>query len=136
MNSIVQKIESFDEVKERNKRKIKLFINSENPDLIKLGEMMKRCRKKNRCNCLACSVCLRRFRLNYLKKHLPIWKKLMKQCPVHYISAINRVPVDTDVDTLGDFKEWFEQCLKQYDFDRIPLVGGVDYSWNYENGQN
>lgn len=136
MNSIVQKIESFDEVKERNKRKIKLFINSENPDLIKLGEMMKRCRKKNRCNCLACSVCLRRFRLNYLKKHLPIWKKLMKQCPVHYISAINRVPVDTDVDTLGDFKEWFEQCLKQYDFDKIPLVGGVDYSWNYENGQN
>lgn len=62
-------------------------------------------------------------------------EKLMKQCPVHYISAINRVPVDTNVDTLGNFKEWFEQCLKQYDFDKIPLVGGVDYSWNYEMGR-
>lgn len=81
--------------------------------------------------CLFASVSVMLF-----KRTSTDMEKLMKQCPVHYISAINRVPVDTNVDTLGDFKEWFEQCLKQYDFDKIPLVGGVDYSWNYENGQN
>lgn len=54
MNSIMQKIESLDDVKKRNERKIKLFINSEYPDLIKLGEIMKRCRKKNRCICRYC----------------------------------------------------------------------------------
>ena len=130
------KIETVSEAKYRNRIKIEAFRASDNRKLRRLANKLKRCRKGKRCHLLACSVCLRRFRLCYLKKHLSIWKKLMKQCPVHYISAINRVPVDTDVDTLGNFKEWFERCLKQYGFDRIPLVGGVDYSWNYENGQN
>ncbi len=130
------KIETLSEAKQRNRIKIEVLRASEDYKLHRLADKLERCRKGKRCRLLACSVCLRRFRLCYLKEHLPIWKKLMKQCPVHYISAINRVPVDTSVDTLGDFKEWFERCLKQYGFDRIPLVGGVDYSWNYENGQN
>lgn len=60
--------------------------------------------------CLFASVSVMLF-----KRTSTDMEKLMKQCPVHYISAINRVPVDTNVDTLGNFKEWFEQCLKQYD---------------------
>lgn len=130
------KIETLSEAKYRNGIKIQAFRASEYKKLHRLADQLEQCQKDKRCRLLACSVCLRRFRLNYLKEHLPVWAKLIKQCPVHYISAINRVPVDVNVDTLGDFKEWFEQCLKQYGFDKIPLVGGVDYSWNYEDGRN
>lgn len=118
MNSEHLKIETLSEAKYRNRIKIKAFRTSEDCKLHRLANKLERCRKGKRCRLLACSVCLRRFRLHYLKEHLPIWKKLMKQCPVHYISAINRVPVDIDVDTLDNFKEWFEQCLKQYGFDK------------------
>lgn len=135
MSSEQLKLETLSEVKWRNQLKIQAFQASENEELRHLADKLKQCRKGKRCRLLACSVCLRLFRKKYLKRHLPIWKKLMKQCPVHYVSAINRVPVDPNVDTLGDFKEWFERCLKQYGFDQIPLVGGVDYSWNCENGQ-
>lgn len=136
MNSEQLKIETLSEAKYRNHIKIKAFRTSEYNKLHRLANKLERCRKGKRCRLLACSVCLRRFRLHYIKEHLPIWEKLMKQSPVHYISAINRVPVNANTDTLIGFKEWLEQCLKQYGFDQIPLVGGVDYSWNYENGQN
>lgn len=129
-------IETLADARYRNRIKIKAFRSGTHKKLHHLADKLEQCRKGKRCRLLACSVCLRRFRLRYLREYLPIWAKIMKQCPVHYISAINRVPVDTGVDTLIDFKEWFERCLKQYGFDRIPLVGGVDYSWNYENGQN
>lgn len=130
------KIETPTEAKYRNSIKIPVFMTSGNRELRRLAKKMAYCRKGKRCHLLACSVCLRRFRLHYLEEHLPIWIELMEQCPVHCISAINRVSVDTDIDTLVGFKEWFEQCLKQYGFDHIPLVGGVDYSWNYEDGRN
>lgn len=130
------KLEKLSEVKLRNQFKIQAFQSSESKELQHLAKKLKSCRKGHRCHSVACSVCLRRFRKKYLKRYLPIWMELMTQCPVHYISAINRVPVNPNIDSLVDFKNWFEKCLKQYGFDKIPLLGGVDYSWNYENGQN
>ena len=121
MSSEPLKIETLSEAKYRNDIKIQAFRASECKKLHRLADKLEQCRKGKRCRLLACSICLRRFRLNYLKEHLPVWTKLIKQCPVHYISAINRVPVDVNVDTLGDFKKWFEQCLKQYGFDKIPF---------------
>ncbi|GEM_PF-1615385 len=136
MNSIVQKIESLDEVKERNERKIKLFINSGNPDLIKLGEMMKRCRKKNRCNCLVCSVCLRRFRLRFLKKYLPKLQTLFKDYDLYLATVICNVPVNMATDSMDTFKSWFYKKLKDNHLDGLIFVGGIDYSFNLAKNQS
>ena len=73
------KIETLSEAKQRNRIKIEVLRASEDYKLHRLADKLERCRKGKRCHLLACSVCLRRFRLCYLKEHLPIWKKLMKQ---------------------------------------------------------
>ena len=136
MNSIMQKIESLDDVKKRNERKIKLFINSEYPDLIKLGEIMKRCRKKNRCNCLVCSVCLRRFRLQFLKKNLPKLQTLSKYYSLYLATVICNVPVNMATDSIDVFKNWFYDKLKDNHLDGLIFVGGIDYSFNQAKNQS
>ena len=95
---------------------------------------MERCRHDKPCCRLACSVCLRSFRIQYLDEHLPIWEDLFTKCSIYSVSAICRVPVDTKVDSLIDFKKWFFDGLRRYGFDSIPLIGGIDYSYDYEGG--
>lgn len=125
-------VESQEQARERNKTKIMAFRASRDKILSRSADKMIDCRPYHRCNLLACSVCLRKFRLRYLKRNIKKWKKLYKKCPVYYITCVLRVPTNTQTMSLLDLKGWFCNHIAQYGFDKIPLLGGVDYSINYD----
>lgn len=126
-------IETPEQAKERNETKIMAFRASRNKILSRSADKMIDCRPHHRCNLLACSVCLRKFRLRYLQRNIRKWKKLYKKCHVYYITCVLKVPANTQTMPLLDLKGWFANHIAQYGFDKIPLVGGVDYSVNYDN---
>ena len=80
------KIETVSEAKHRNHIKIRAFRASEYSKLHCLANKLKRCRKGKRCHLLACSVCLRRFRLCYLKKTSVDMEKINEAmpCALHF----------------------------------------------------
>lgn len=127
------KIESLKQAKERNETKIMAFRASKDKTLSLAADKLIDCRPHHRCNLLDCSKCLRKFRLRYLETELKRWKKLYQKCPVYYITCILRVPVNPKTMPLLDLKRWFCNHIAQYGFDKIPLVGGVDYSINYDD---
>lgn len=127
------KIETLQQAKERNETKIMAFRASKDKTTSMIADKLIDCSPHHHCNLLACSVCLRKFRLRYLKKELKKWKRLYQKCPVYYITCILRVPVNPKTMPLLDLKRWFSNHIAQYGFDKIPLVGGVDYSINYDD---
>lgn len=129
-------IESFAEAKKRNCYKIKLFFNSNNPTLIKLGKKLKNCRKGHRCNSLACAVCLRRFRIKFLETNLPKLKQLCNDYDLYMATVICNVPVNMATDNINTFKEWFYKRLQESNLDSLKLVGGIDYSFNQVHGNS
>ena len=135
MINIEQKIESLRDAKVRNENKIKLFLNSDDPPLIKLGRSLRRCKKGHRCNRLACSVCLRNFRLQFLKKYLPKLQTLSKDYDLYLATVICNVPVNMATDSIDVFKNWFYKRLKESQIDGLIFVGGIDYSFNQAKNQ-
>ena len=63
-------VESFEQAKERNETKIMAFRASKDKTMSKTADKLIDCRLHHRCNLLACSVCLRRFRLKFLKRNI------------------------------------------------------------------
>lgn len=129
-------IETFAEAKARNRERIKIFLNSNDGVLVNIAKKLSVCCKNNRCNQLSCPICLRIFRKKYIKEQLPQWEKLFDICPIYFVTLVCRVPVDVKVDSLNGFRDWITNALKQYHFDTTPLVGGIDYSYNYKNGES
>ena len=129
-------LETHEQAKERNEAKIITFWNSGDKKLANISEKMMACKPHNPCGLLACSVCLRHFRYHYLKRYTGMWFRLYQKCPVYYVTAVLRVPVNAKKMPLNDFKMWAKKHFKQYGFDKVPLMGGVDYSVNIDETYN
>lgn len=71
-------VESQEQARERNERKIMAFRASRDKILSRSADKMIDCRPYHRCNLLACSVCLRKFRLRYLKRNIKNGKSYIK----------------------------------------------------------
>lgn len=130
MSSEKLKIESLQDANFRNGEKIKYLQNSNIPELLNLSSKIEKCTEEKPCNCLACSVCLRRFRKRFLKKYIPVLSHLHSNCHIYYISPICRVPLDLQNGSIGGFKNWLKSLLADYGFKNTRIIGGVDYSYN------
>jgi hypothetical protein len=127
--------ETYAQAKDRRAYKIEI-LSGGNPKQRRIAARLARCRKGNRCNCGACDVCERRFRLRLLRQLTPI----LASRP-HWTRA-SIVPADllfapgelADVD-LNALKAKVQKRFERWTLRNRIVIAGIDISSNIQNNK-
>lgn len=134
-NSLPDGFETYSEAKDRRAYKIEV-LSGGNRAQRRLAEKLQRCRKGARCNCGACDVCARLFRMRLFRQLQPI----LASRP-HWTRA-SVVPADLLFDTgelvnvdLNALRRKISKRFERWSLrDRI-VIAGTDISFNTEDNE-
>jgi hypothetical protein len=133
--SLPDGFETYAEAKERRAYKIEI-LSGGNSTQRRLAAKLAQCRKGARCNCGACDVCTRRFRLQFFQQLEPILASLP-----HW-TIVSAVPADllfaegdlatTDLIAIG---KKISKRLERWSLRNRIVIAGIDISLNTENNK-
>ncbi len=128
--------ETYAQARDRRRFKIELLSGGTPEEQQRIAARLSRCRKGKRCNCGACDVCERRFRLRLLRQAQPI----LESRP-HWTRA-SVVPADllfapgelANVD-LNALRQKISKRFERWSLRNRIVFAGIDISFNLERNR-